>query len=258
MHSVRYTGQEFEILWAGYGRDRLPYPLQYRPDIDGFDELKKFREAAVESLLGKYAVEVERAIDVLLEPDVRVEAKGFGGRDASEVYRFHGAIRGQAGVALVQMPGAAPDTGGDVMLSYCGAREVAQLTVASLPKRGPGSNPPLEVRREELAADSERHVRRAYEVSLVEQLNRVFKRDRLGLGEIGIFPGPALDARPAPGRGFWWMDYEDGRYYVKTGNPIVAKPVDAERMAAEIHRLATLTQRYYREDREHEEYLRSR
>jgi hypothetical protein len=24
--SIRFTAQEFEILWAAYGRDRLPYP----------------------------------------------------------------------------------------------------------------------------------------------------------------------------------------------------------------------------------------
>jgi hypothetical protein len=121
-----------------------------------------------------------------------------------------------------------------------------------------GSHPPIEVRREDVRADRERHVRRAYELSLAQQLDRIFKRQRLRFGEITVFAGPALDARPAFGRGFWWMDYEDGRYYVKTGDPITAKPLDAVAMAVEIDQLTQLTQRYYIEDREHDEYLRSR
>ncbi|WP_024802123.1 ESX secretion-associated protein EspG [Nocardia sp. BMG51109] len=257
MHHVRYTGQEFEILWAAYGRDRLPYPLHYRTHIADFDELKRHREAAVESLLGKYEAEVERALGILLEPEVRVESKGFGGPDMSRVYRFHGAVRGQAGATVTQEPGTAPDTGGDVILTYCTAKEVAQQAVTALPPTGPGTRPSLEVRREDVTADRERHVRRAHEVSLTEQLDRIFKRPRLALGEMAIFPGAAVDARPTPGRGFWWMDYDDGRYYVKTGDPIIAKPIDQPRLAAEIHRLTTLTQRYYQEDRDHEEYLRS-
>jgi hypothetical protein len=73
-----------------------------------------------------------------------------------------------------------------------------------------------------------------------------------------VFPGSAVDARPTPSRSFWWMDYPDGRYYVKTGDPIIAAPIDPKALAAEIHRLTTLTQRYHQEDREHEAYLRSR
>lgn len=52
-------------------------------------------------------------------------------------------------------------------------------------------------------------------------------------------------------------DYEDGRYYVRTGDPIIAEPLEPKAMAGEIHRLLMLTQRYVREDREHEEYLQS-
>ncbi|MFI6958020.1 ESX secretion-associated protein EspG [Nocardia sp. NPDC050408] len=256
--SHRLTGLEFEILWAAYGRDRLPYPLHYRTDIADFDELKRHREAAVDSLLAKYSPELERAIEVLLEPDVRVESKGFGGADVLRAYRFHGAVRAQAGAALQQFPGSSPDTGGDILVTYCAAERVARLAVAALPACGPGAHPPLEIRRAEIAAERERHIRRAHDVGPIDQLDRIFQRPRSAFGEITICPGPALDARPTPSRGFWWMDYPDGRYYVKTGDPIIAKPIEPHAMAAEIHRLTTLTQRYHREDREHDEYLRTR
>ncbi|MFE7796843.1 ESX secretion-associated protein EspG [Nocardia sp. NPDC057440] len=258
MAEWRFTGQEFEILWAAYGRDRLPYPLQFRPEEMDFSALKRQREAAVDALLGKYAADLERALDILLEPDTRIESKGFDNRDPLAIYRFHGAVRGRAGATLVQLPGAALDTGAEVIVSYCPAKRVAEQAVAALPKMRAGTSKPLEVRRETLAADRDRAVRAPYEISLVEQLDRLFKRPRLAIGEITVFSGPALDARPGFGRGFWWMDYDDGRYYVKTGDPIIAKPLAPQAMAAEIHRLTTLTQRFYREDLEHDEYLRTR
>ncbi|MGK8521785.1 ESX secretion-associated protein EspG [Nocardia asteroides] len=257
MADWRFTGQEFEILWSAYGRDRLPYPLQYRPEDMDFADLKRRREAAVDALLGRYAVDLERALDVLLEPEVRVEMKGMGGPDMSIVFRFHGAVHGTSGATLVQLPGTAPDTGGDVIVSYCPARRVAAHAVGALPKMPAGTHPPIEVRREEVTADRERHVRGPYEVGAVARLDRIFKRERLGLGEVTVFAGPAVDARPGFGRGFWWMDYADGRYLVRTGDPIVAEPLAPSTMAAEIHRLAVLTQRYYRQDRAHDDYLRS-
>ncbi|GAB2721048.1 ESX secretion-associated protein EspG [Nocardia thraciensis] len=252
---IRFTGLEFEILWAAYGRDRLPYPLSHRTGIGDFDELKREREGAVRSLLDKYAEEIEHALTVLLEPDARIESKGFGGHGLSRVYRFHGAVRGRAGVTLVQEPGATPDAGGAVTVTCCAANTLAPLTVAALPRTDPGERSPLELRREEITADRERCLRRTHELSLTDQLDRIFKRPRRALGEITVYPGPALDARPAFGRGFWWMDYPDGRYYVETGDPIIARPITPPALTAEIHHRTTLTQRYYREDHPHDDHL---
>ncbi|WP_330251576.1 ESX secretion-associated protein EspG [Nocardia sp. NBC_00565] len=256
--STRLSGLEFEMLWAAYGRDRMPYPLHYRTEITEFDELERHRDAALTTLLAKYSPELEHAIEVLLEPDARVESKGFGGPDLSQTYRFHGAVRDRMGAALTQLPGATADTGGDVLITYCTAQQVCTQAVDALPRRDPGTHPRLELRREEIAADRDRHIRRAHDHGPLEQLNRIFQRPRSALGEITIYAGPAVDARPTPGRGFWWMDYPDGRYYIKTGNPIIATPLDATAMSTEIHRLLTLTQRYHHEDRAHDEYLRSR
>lgn len=258
MSEWRFSGLEFHILCAAYGRDRLPYPIQFRPQALDFDDLARQRAAAVDALLGKHSIELERALGVLLEPEVRIESKGFSGPDLTHILRFHGAVQGEAGATLTQLPGSLPDIGADVIVKYCAASQVAAFAVAALPDAQAGVNPPIEVRRAEVTADRERPVRRAHEVSITQQLDRIFKRDRRGLGEVTVLPGPAVDARPSFGRGFWWMDYEDGRYYVKTGDPIIAKPMNPAAMTAEITRLATLTHRYYLEDREHDEYLRTR
>ncbi|MFC4127620.1 ESX secretion-associated protein EspG [Nocardia rhizosphaerae] len=255
MQRAEFTGLEFEILWSGYGRDRLPYPLQYRTDIADFGELKAQREAAVERLLCKYDPAIEHALTVLLDPDARVESKGFVGRDDAQVLRFHGAIRGNRGATLAQAPGSAADTGGDVALTFCTAGQVAALTVAALPRAKPGTTPPVEVRRERLAAEEEHFEYRAGRLSSADHLARVFRRKRRAFGEVSAFSGAAVDARPSPGRTFWWMDYDDGRYYVKTGDPIVAEPLPTDRMIAGIHRMLARAQRYHQEFGDNDEML---
>ncbi|MBF6416247.1 ESX secretion-associated protein EspG [Nocardia cyriacigeorgica] len=257
MATWRFTGLEFEILWSAYGHDRLPYPLRYRPVADDFEDLRRQREAAVDVLLEKYySVELVDVLTILREPEVRVEVKGYGGRDMARTYRFHGAMRAAAGATLVQLPGTTADIGGDVILTNCAANQVPAQAVAALPPAKAGTRPAVEVRRADLSADRSRYVRNVDELSLTQQLDRVFKRRRRSLGEIMIFPGPAVDARPSFGRSFWWMDYEDGRYYVRTGDPIVAKPAGPTALTTEIARLAAITRRCYREDLEHDEYLR--
>ncbi|WP_216896282.1 ESX secretion-associated protein EspG [Nocardia alni] len=258
--SIRFTAQEFEILWSAEGRDRLPYPLQFRTDIPDFDDLKRARESAVTSLLGKYDPILERAMEVLLAPDARIEAKGFGGavhgdEQFTQIYRFHGAVRDAMGVVMVQLPGPSADSGGDVIVKYCPAAQIGEYAVEALPRRRAGKQPPLEIRRNDMEADRANPIRRG--PTLADQLDSIFQRPRQAYGEVMIFPGPALDARRAPARCFWWMDYEDGRYYVKTTDPIVAKPIDPKSLAAEVNRLTTLTAGYYREDRIHDDYLRA-
>ncbi|MFD3510307.1 ESX secretion-associated protein EspG [Nocardia sp. NPDC058666] len=247
MHRAEFTGIEFEILWSGYGRDRLPYPLQYRTDIADFEDLKQHREQAVESLLRKYDPAVERALMVLLDPEARVESKGHVGQENSSIIRFHGAIRGEQGATLTQAPGADEGTGADVTLTYCTPDQVAALAVAALPRTKPGTKPPIEVRRDQLAEEEDHFEYRAGRLSSADQLNRIFHRPRQAFGEISAHSGPAIDARPTPARTFWWMDYPDGRYYVKTGDPIIAEPLPADRMVAGIRRMLTRAQRYHQE-----------
>ncbi|PXX59874.1 ESAT-6 protein secretion system EspG family protein [Nocardia tenerifensis] len=253
MRGWRFTGQEFDILWSAYGRDRLPYPLAFRPTtaVD-WEDLVRQREAAIQSLLGQYSENLELALSTLLEPETRVESKGFGGSGLTTVFRFHGAVRNGSGATLVQLPGTAEDTGGDVIIGLCAPNEVAAAAVAALPKTPAGSRPAVSFRREEIATDRQRYSRRPNELSINEQLSRMFKRDRTAVGEITVFPGPAMDSRPTnDGRGFLWADYaDDGRYYIKSGDPIVATPMSPTAMTNEIARLVDLTHRHYRMETE--------
>ncbi|MFD3507071.1 ESX secretion-associated protein EspG [Nocardia sp. NPDC058666] len=246
MHKARFSAQEFQILWSAYGRDRLPYPLRFRPATSDFYELKQDRERAVESLLAKYDPSIERALDTLVNPAARIESKGFAGHDNSRIIRFYGAIRDTVGATLDQEPGPSGDNGGAVVLSYGTADEVADSAVATLPAREPGTRAPIEVRRERIAAEDEYFEFRVGALSAVDQLDLMFGRPRSAYGEIAAYAGGALDARPSASvRTFWWMDYPDGRYYVRTGDPIIAEPLDSARMTAGIRAMLHRAQRQH-------------
>ncbi|WP_336087651.1 ESX secretion-associated protein EspG [Nocardia sp. SSK8] len=249
MRTVRFTAQEFEILWTSHDRDRLPYPLQFRTAISDFDQLARDRASCVESLLEKYDPVVESALGVLLTPEARLESKGFRGLGSAEVIRFYGAVRGSSGATLYQLPGSASDTGGDVILRFGTLDDVAEQAVAALPRSGPGSRPPVEVTRERLAEEDNHFEFRAGVHSAAERLSRVVRRKRLAFGEVSAFPGPSVDSRPGTrGRTFWWMDFADGRYFAKTGDPIIVEPIDAARLTAGIRAMLGRVQRYHLED----------
>lgn len=184
MPSSRFTGQEFDILWSAYGRDRLPYPLRFRTDIDEFDALRRDRERAVANLLDKYDPGIERALGTLLNPDARLESKGFAGTGDPRIIRFHGAIRGEDGAALTQEPGTAEDTGGEVVLTWGAADEVAAAAVAALPECGPGTRAPLEIPRARIAEEDEHFEYRKGAMTAAEQVDHLFRRPRSGYGEI--------------------------------------------------------------------------
>ncbi|WP_040790474.1 ESX secretion-associated protein EspG [Nocardia paucivorans] len=255
MPTWRFTGLEFSILWSAFGHDRLPYPLRFRPCAMDFDDLRRQREAAVEALWAKrYSHRLIGMLDILREPEVRIELVGYGDADtddagAPDIRRFHGAIRNDRAAVLVQLPGSDSRTGGDVLVATCAPEQVPARAVAVLPVEAAGTHESVRVHRADIAADRQYHVPR---------LNRIFKRPRRSMGEIRIHPGPAVDARPSFGRGFWWMDYPDGRYRVGTGNPITAEPVSTSDLVGEIARLTERTRRFHHEDLEHENYLRTR
>ncbi|MCM6775294.1 ESX secretion-associated protein EspG [Nocardia sp. CDC159] len=214
-------GLTFTIALEAFGRDRLPYPLRYLPE--GFDALDDYQRARAESAqrLAETASErLYRALEVLLNPQVRVEMHGFYGPDLGRVVRVHAGMVGRIAALAVQLPGSTREYGGDIILLACAAAELPGHLAANLPKCPPGTRPPITARRSDL--ETAEYARDPIHLSHNEKLNRIVRRKRSSIGEVGVFPGPALDARPTTdGRGFHWMDYQprDGRYLLLHHGP---------------------------------------
>ncbi|MEV0294599.1 ESX secretion-associated protein EspG [Nocardia sp. NPDC050710] len=206
------SGLMFQIAVEGFGRDRLPYPIRYiadDPGIEAAEDYVRLRQQAGQDMARFAGRELFDALTVLLEPEVRVEVHGFYGPEFGKVVRVHAGMVGTMAAVAVQLPGPTQHYGRDVILTRTTPRGVASQIVAALPKCAPGRFHPVTGRRSDL--DRASHGRDPY----TEEIDRIIRRPRSGLGEINVFRGGAIDSRPTnDGRGFHWMDYlpADGRY----------------------------------------------
>ncbi|RJO78709.1 ESX secretion-associated protein EspG [Nocardia panacis] len=207
-------GLTFTLALEAFGRDRLPYPLRYLPDhLDALDDYARARAEAAQQLVNAADEQLFRTVSTLLNPQVRVEIHGVYGQGLDRVVRVHAGLVGRTAALAAQMPGPTPEYGGDVILFACASEDLPTHLAANLPAFRPGAEPPITGRRSDLAAVE--YARHPTRLSHKEKLDRILRRRRSGVGEVTVYPGGAIDARPtADGQGFHWLDYgpADGRY----------------------------------------------
>lgn len=163
------------------------------------------------------------ALQMLVEPTVRIEVSGFHGPRMNTVTRLHGAIVGEWGVLVQQMPGVAADFGSDVVLSVQPASVLVSAMVTRLPQC-PAGKVRVASARNMKHVQEERILSRAGDPRPAEDLGRFFRRSRTSIGEITISSGSAVDSRPHRGDVvFQWNDFaDDGRYIVRGGETLSA------------------------------------
>ncbi|WP_431957537.1 ESX secretion-associated protein EspG [Nocardia lijiangensis] len=237
----RLSGLMFELAVEAFGRDRLPYPLRVLvddPSIEGAEDYQRLRMQTAREISGFAGHELFDALNVLLEPQIRVEVHGFYGRDFEKVIRVHAGIVGDTATVAVQQPGTNQNYGRDIALTVCPSQGVAAHVVAALPKCAAGQLRPVTARRSEVNRPP--HGQRP--ASYTEEARRIVHRSRSGLGEINVFRGGAIDARPTTdGRGFHWMDYlpADGRYLLHShdNDEFTLSPGTAEEIQRQLQHL---------------------
>lgn len=242
----------FTLAVQAFGRDRLPYPLRYEPERRhpdepvGYDEYQRMRAEARQRLRKIADQRLHRALSVLLEPEVRVEVHGYYGRDFQQVVRMHAGMSGRSATLAIQLPGATQEYGRDVVLVHLPSEALPGQIVTNLPACAPGQYRPVRACRSDVGkAEYSQHPTR---LSLSEEINRIIRRRRSGLGEIGVFAGPALDARPTSDvRGFHWMDYlpDDGRYVLHhlPDEEFILTPGQPDDMVRQLQRIIETTRR---------------
>ncbi|MBF6211084.1 ESX secretion-associated protein EspG [Nocardia puris] len=212
-------GLTLEILLERLGRDRFPYPLSFRPArMEHRDDYERLVRRTEQRLAQVFDKRLYRAMEVLLEPQVRVEIHGFHGPQQDRVVRVHAGLVDQVATIAVQQPGPTVEHGTDVVITM-GYANMAVSTIAShLPRVRGGSHQPFGARRSDL--NQPVYSQHPTRLSPTEQLARFIRRPRIGTGEITVYPGAAFDARPTnDGHAFLWMDYpNDGRYLLTNHN----------------------------------------
>ncbi|MFE3543424.1 ESX secretion-associated protein EspG [Nocardia sp. NPDC059177] len=206
-------GLTFTIALEALGRDRLPYPLSWFPnELEFPGDYTRSRAAAAQRLAPRFDETLYSALAVLLEPEMRIEVYGFYGPDQTQVVRIHAGISGSTATLAVQRPGRTREYGTDITVSTHQSHRIAAEVVGRIPRFGAGAHRPFHGRRSDLEQPT--YGRHPTRLSPVEEMQRFFRRERTGMGEITVLPGFALDSTPTDdGRAFIWLDYpNDGRY----------------------------------------------
>ncbi|WP_433606967.1 ESX secretion-associated protein EspG [Prescottella agglutinans] len=237
--SWRFTGLEFEVLWTRLGRDRLPYPLRFRPVADTQDDLDRQRRAAAESWVPRMTESLHRHLSVLAEPDVRIEVSGLVGAASGTMIRMHAGIRGATGTLAIQLSGPDVDTGGDVLVHGMDPVRIPNAIAAALPVVPAGARPAIRFRRSDLESGTGPLLVSAGSTRIRDDALGLLRRPRTGIGEITAFAGVAYDSRPTTdGIGLHWLDFDgDGRYCLRETAGVVVTPVSGSELAVEISRL---------------------
>ncbi len=237
--SWRFTGLEFEVLWTRLGRDRLPYPLRFRPVADTQDDLDRQRRAAAESWVPRMTESLHRHLSVLAEPDVRIEVSGLVGAASGSMIRMHAGIRGATGTLAIQLSGPDVDTGGDVLVHGMDPARIPNAIAAALPVVPAGARPAIRFRRSDLESGTGPLLVSAGSTRIRDDALGLLRRPRTGIGEITAFAGVAYDSRPTTdGIGLHWLDFDgDGRYCLRETAGVVVTPVSGSELAVEISRL---------------------
>ncbi|MCJ0902365.1 ESX secretion-associated protein EspG [Rhodococcus sp. ARC_M6] len=232
MSQWQFSGLEFQLLWDAVGRDRLPYPLRFRPHAETMTDLAQQRQRASERLAVVLDERLHRTLEALAEPTVRVEVCGLTGQD---VTRAHGVVVGGIGVLAVQLPGRQIDIGSDVTLSVGRASELPRMIVDALPQCSAGTGRGISVRQPK-NLPGQGILSSAGDPRVAEELKRFFGRPRTSVGEIATYPGIAVDTRPTnDGIAFHWCDYaSDGRYIVENGEIISARSASGKQIVEQI------------------------
>ncbi|MFD4181397.1 ESX secretion-associated protein EspG [Rhodococcus sp. NPDC058514] len=235
----RLTALEFTVLWERFGRDRLPYPFQFRGTAATDDDFRADRRAAARKVAPMLDERLYEALVALAEPAVRVELCGFRGARLESTIRLHAGIRNSVAAVAVQLPGPDPHAGSDILLASAPVTQVGTAVSQSIPPVAAGRRRGVSVPRSVAPVSDGSILQPASRARGNEERDEFFRRPRTGLGEITVFAGPAYDNRPTgDGQGFHWMDFaDDGRYLVRGSDIVSALPARGEDIAAEVQRL---------------------
>lgn len=253
------TPDQFALAWSRTDGDRIPYPLAVRLSARDIGE-RAAQLPALERWCDQVLdADLEAALRVLAEPDLRVEV--FGQRDAApredggprpatdtepavRPVRILGAAAGNIAVVAAQRPGATPDRGGEVRLFAGSSKSLCARIVSMLPENTPGTLPRLTAPLTQVGEDSRNLVTVPVAgPSTPSRIRKLLRQPREGIGQM------VVSARRGAGelRPFGvlcWIDVvADGRYAVRTGADVDIVAVNAERFAAHLRPLVTAAAR---------------
>ncbi|MCP2320102.1 EspG family protein [Nocardia amikacinitolerans] len=241
---------EFVVLWERLREGLLPRPFTYISRIPLERDYQRARREIRERLRTTVSAELERAIDVVARPDIRVLVRGVDGNNPGDPrgsIRMLAVRRGANGYLLTQRPGETIQHSAGFTITDCDPLRLADRVVAALPAMpGGGHDVVLPIPDEPSCYDD--HVAppriSAAWHDTHESLGRQFLQQQPArVGTIEIIQGISVfGPRGRSARRLHWRDLPaDGRYVIPNRQPYSALSADRERFVRLInHEIAAV------------------
>lgn len=232
---------EFYCAWRALGRDRMPFPLQFRCDTEVASDFAREGTAAARrvSQLVQADPGLYQAVEILAQPRARIEMLGYRLDGRQRMVRMHAATGDGASALLVQEPGAGTevDAAGDIRIYLHGPGGAVKRMVSLLPDVPPGSATGVSINRMDLAPQETWSAGETR--SPREQALRFLRQPYRTYVEIKVDLGTALDGWQDSGDYLRVVDFDKtGRYLLTLGDRVEATPLTADKLQATIqHRV---------------------
>lgn len=234
-----FEGLQFRMLLEHAGRDRLPFPLQFRPEAESLADYHRQRHEATTAVAAIMDDDLRAAVHTIVEPRIRVELVGHvrTGLATHEKLRAHAAIGHDFAAVLTQKPGVDDRSGETVRVELTETYRSVDAVLGVLPLVGRGSSPKIDVDRPILDDHSGSPLLRSTpQTTSEDRYQQLFSRAPSSAGEILVCAGPAPDSRLTAGTtGVQWVDFaDDGRYMMRHSSIISVIGVSVPELATEV------------------------
>lgn len=234
MRNWRLRPELFDALWAGTGQDRTPYPLRIVSAHPGLNAYVAEQNRIREAFAGAEHDDVRSALDVLAEPEVYVEVSGSTADETP--IRIIGAQHRQWVVIASQLPGRAPQIGGDVVIGAGAAGRLGAQLIGLIPQNAAGRRR-FQRRDAEDAHFSQGILQEVNRVAPAPRLESAVQKGYAGRGKIRVFRGPRYGSGRDVGVMQWIDIAGDGRYVIGPHDPAAAHPAGPEQLVSSLDTL---------------------
>ncbi|QTJ66261.1 ESX secretion-associated protein EspG [Rhodococcus sp. ZPP] len=233
MRNWQVRPELFDALWSGTGQDRMPYPFRIVSSHAGLNAYVAEQNRIREAFGGAEHDDVRAALEMLAEPDVYVEVSGSTAHEAP--IRIIGAQHRQWSVIATQLPGRAPQVGGDVVIGTGAAGQLGAQLIGLIPPNAAGRR--RFQRRDDDGTHFSQGILQDVNWVALARLETAVQKGYAGRGKIRVFRGPRYGAGRDIGVLHWIDIAGDGRYAIGPHDPGAANPAGPRELVSALDTL---------------------
>ncbi|ONM50528.1 ESX secretion-associated protein EspG [Nocardia donostiensis] len=240
------TDLEFVVAWEDVKGDFLPHPFVFTSRTPLWNDYLREQREVRENLKTKLDGSFSEVLDMLAQPDIRLEVAGWDSRnseDPKSCIRIIAARLDARAVLATQLPGETVRHSGGYTFTEIDPLSLADAVVKALPEAGAGQRPEVVLAAAattEAGFDysyQESEVFDSFDDSIGRRSDDFLAAPTALMGVVRVVQGRSrFGPRGIVSRTLRWRDLvDDGRYLITEDNPPVARGADAKRMTATLN-----------------------